>query len=195
MGLPRTLPPKSSTAICAAVTEPWPVGVEAGPFMSVRTPILTTSSETCPSAAGADNITDAAAASMDSLEAEITKYPPVSSGALAGLLDRRASLIRYSCLNSHSAPMRLIESSSVNRTAERRPGKLSSVAYERNDGGARPLASVRILRAVTTPRRQQAKLANTLTPWSTIAVWSRPSACRLYLLRLKQHSRLCSSRS
>ena len=45
IGLPRTLPPKSSTAICAAVTEPWPVGVEAGPFMSVSTPILTTSSE------------------------------------------------------------------------------------------------------------------------------------------------------
>ncbi|KAH2775476.1 hypothetical protein KXW38_002021, partial [Aspergillus fumigatus] len=28
---PSTLPPKSSIAICAAVTEPWPVGVEAGP--------------------------------------------------------------------------------------------------------------------------------------------------------------------
>src|SRR3569832_1267956 len=46
IGLPRTLPPKSSIAICAAVTEPWPVGVEAGPVMSGRTPILTTSSET-----------------------------------------------------------------------------------------------------------------------------------------------------
>jgi hypothetical protein len=44
--LSSTLPPKSSTAICAAVTEPWPVGVDAGPFMSVSTPILTTSSET-----------------------------------------------------------------------------------------------------------------------------------------------------
>ena len=54
IGLPSTLPPKSSTAICAAVTEPWPVGVEAGPFMSVSTPILTTSSETCASAAGDD---------------------------------------------------------------------------------------------------------------------------------------------
>jgi hypothetical protein len=40
------LPPKSSIAICAAVTDPWPVGVEAGPVMSVSTPILTTSSET-----------------------------------------------------------------------------------------------------------------------------------------------------
>src|SRR5947199_4339848 len=46
-GLPRTLPPKSSTAICAAVTEPCPVGVDAGPVMSVSTPILTTSSEIC----------------------------------------------------------------------------------------------------------------------------------------------------
>src|SRR3954464_12442159 len=45
MGLPSTWPPKSSTAICAAVTEPCPVGVEAGPLRSVRTPILTTLSE------------------------------------------------------------------------------------------------------------------------------------------------------
>src|SRR5207237_4999987 len=30
---------------CADATEPWPVGVDAGPFMSVSTPILTTSSE------------------------------------------------------------------------------------------------------------------------------------------------------
>src|ERR1700710_1602992 len=55
IGLPSTLPPKSSTAICAAVTEPCPVGVDAGPFMSVSTPILTTSSDTCASAAGADS--------------------------------------------------------------------------------------------------------------------------------------------
>ena len=55
IGLPSTLPPKSSTAICAAVTEPWPVGVEAGPFMSVSTPILTTSSETCAEAADGDS--------------------------------------------------------------------------------------------------------------------------------------------
>src|SRR5262245_267080 len=34
-------------AIFAAVTEPGPVGVEAGPERSVRTPIFTTSSETC----------------------------------------------------------------------------------------------------------------------------------------------------
>src|SRR3954465_14257690 len=51
IGLPKTLPPKSSIAICAAVTEPCPVGVDAGPFMSVRTPILTTSSDTWASAA------------------------------------------------------------------------------------------------------------------------------------------------
>src|SRR5881227_1729276 len=47
IGLPRTLPPKSSTAIWAAVTEPCPVGVEAGPVMSVSTPILTIPSEIC----------------------------------------------------------------------------------------------------------------------------------------------------
>ncbi|MEY9669904.1 hypothetical protein ABIE80_008612 [Bradyrhizobium diazoefficiens] len=51
IGLPSTVPPKSSIAICAAVTEPWPVGAEAGPFMSVSTPILTTLSETCAIAA------------------------------------------------------------------------------------------------------------------------------------------------
>src|SRR5256885_1072956 len=88
IGLPKTLPPKSSTAICAAVTEPWPVGVDAGPFISVRTPILTTSSEICASAAGDNDIADANAASMDILLAEITKRPPVLSGALALLLDR-----------------------------------------------------------------------------------------------------------
>ncbi len=51
IGLPSTVPPKSSIAICAAVTEPWPVGAEAGPFMSVSTPILTMSSDTCAIAA------------------------------------------------------------------------------------------------------------------------------------------------
>src|SRR5579872_1662960 len=54
IGLPNTLPPKSSTAIWAAVTEPFPVAADAGPLMSVRTPILTTSSETCARAAGAN---------------------------------------------------------------------------------------------------------------------------------------------
>src|SRR3954451_17434241 len=87
-GLPKTLPPKSSTAICAAVTDPWPVGVDAGPFISVRTPILTTSSDTCANAAGTGDIADANAASMDILLAEITKRPPVLSGALALLIDR-----------------------------------------------------------------------------------------------------------
>src|SRR6187402_1522303 len=65
IGLPSTLPPKSSSAICAAVTEPWPVGVDAGPFMSVRTPILTTSSETC---AGAAVDASSAAATIPSLD-------------------------------------------------------------------------------------------------------------------------------
>src|SRR3954465_2936723 len=58
IGLPKTLPPKSSIAICAAVTEPWPDGVDAGPFMSVRTPILTTSSETCAEAGDAVAVSD-----------------------------------------------------------------------------------------------------------------------------------------
>src|SRR5215218_3639115 len=78
IGLPSTLPPKSSTAIWAAVTEPWPVGVEAGPFMSVRTPILTTSSDTCASAAGPEETAIANAASRDSLLAEITYVLPLS---------------------------------------------------------------------------------------------------------------------
>ena len=47
LDLPATRPPKSSTAIWAASTEPGPVGVEAGPDRSVSTPILTTSSEIC----------------------------------------------------------------------------------------------------------------------------------------------------
>src|SRR5689334_1161823 len=65
IGLSSTLPPKSSTAICAAVTEPCPVGVEAGPFMSVSTPILTTSSDTCASVdAGSIAIAQAASSPM-----------------------------------------------------------------------------------------------------------------------------------
>src|ERR1700751_2944496 len=56
IGLPNTLPPKSSTAICAAATDPGPSAADEGPFMSGRPPILTTSSETCARAAGdADN--------------------------------------------------------------------------------------------------------------------------------------------
>src|ERR1019366_3038852 len=42
----RTLPPKSSTANCAATTEPFPLPSALGPFMSVSTPNLTTLSET-----------------------------------------------------------------------------------------------------------------------------------------------------
>src|SRR5450756_998471 len=82
IGLPSTLPPKSSTAICAAVTDPWPVGVEAGPFMSVRTPILTTSSETCASAAGDDEIEAANTASAAIFLAEIKTVLPMAIGRI-----------------------------------------------------------------------------------------------------------------
>src|SRR5882762_3113783 len=73
IGLPSTVPPKSSTAICAAVTEPWPVGVDAGPFMSVRTPILTTSSEICARAGDAS----AAAASSPSANPRLAEIKAV----------------------------------------------------------------------------------------------------------------------
>src|SRR6185437_7942526 len=88
IGLPSTLPPKSSTAICAAVTEPWPVGVDAGPFMSVKTPILTKSSEICASAALEASMAAASVPSMgNSLESILP--PPVNAGALAVLAFRR----------------------------------------------------------------------------------------------------------
>src|SRR5262245_26434144 len=77
IGLPSTLPPKSSIAICADVTEPWPVGVDAGPFMSVRTPILTTSSESCASAAVDASSATARIPSLDSFPANIV-FPPWS---------------------------------------------------------------------------------------------------------------------
>src|SRR5437667_9596646 len=75
IGLPSTLPPKSSIAICAAVTEPWPVGVAAGPFMSVSTPILTTSSEICASAAVDASIAAAHAPNKNIFLANIS-FPP-----------------------------------------------------------------------------------------------------------------------
>src|SRR5258705_5263683 len=75
IGWPSTLPPKSSIAICAAVTEPWPVGVDAGPFMSVRTPILTTSSETCASAAVDASIAAARIPSLERFLANILSSP------------------------------------------------------------------------------------------------------------------------
>src|SRR4029077_12882444 len=78
MGLPRTLPPKSSTAICAAVTEPWPVGVDAGPFMSVSTPILTTSSEIWARADGDVSIAAASAASAIAPLAESNSILPLT---------------------------------------------------------------------------------------------------------------------
>src|SRR5882724_2713789 len=79
IGLPSTLPPKSSTAICAAVTDPWPVGVDAGPFMSVRTPILTISSETWAGAACDDRTAAAIAASRDIPLADLTGVLPFRS--------------------------------------------------------------------------------------------------------------------
>src|ERR1700752_4849846 len=85
IGFPSTGPPKSSIAICAAVTEPWPVGVEAGPFMSVRTPILTTSSETCASAAVDASIAAAPIAAAENFLENIP-FPPWSTGALAAFL-------------------------------------------------------------------------------------------------------------
>src|SRR5437868_7039894 len=84
IGLPSTLPPKSSIAICTAVTEPWPVGVEAGPFMSVSTPILTTSSETCASAADDASIAAAPSRHAEKFLKNIL-FPPWSTGALAAL--------------------------------------------------------------------------------------------------------------
>src|ERR1700754_13665 len=93
IGLPSTLPPKSSTAICAAVTEPWPVGVEAGPFMSVNTPILTTPSDTCACAADDDSATIVSATSRDNVLADICS-PPVDAGASAVLLAAQTAIIR-----------------------------------------------------------------------------------------------------
>src|SRR5258708_8850515 len=91
IGLPSTVPPKSSIAICAAVTEPWPVGVDAGPFMSVSTPILTTSSDTCAEAADEASIAAVRAPSENPSENRFLENrflpnilsPPVTAGALA----------------------------------------------------------------------------------------------------------------
>src|SRR5215813_10364824 len=83
IGLSSTLPPKSSTAICAAVTEPWPVGVDAGPFMSVSTPILTASSETCAWATADASIAAANAPSAVNLLNILP--PPVTPGAFAAV--------------------------------------------------------------------------------------------------------------
>src|SRR6516162_4823102 len=68
MRLPSTFPPKSSTAICAAATEPGPLRSEYRPVISVSTPILTTSSDTC--APANDVVTKSAA----TLEIARTKY-------------------------------------------------------------------------------------------------------------------------
>src|SRR6516164_3451359 len=68
MRLPITFPPKSSTAICAAATEPRPLRSEYRPVISVSTPILTTPSDTC--APANDVVTNSAAA----LEIARTRY-------------------------------------------------------------------------------------------------------------------------
>src|SRR6266702_3783554 len=74
IGLPSTLPPKSSIAICAAVTEPWPVGVDAGPFMSVSTPILTTLSDICANTAVDASIAAASTPNMDRFRTNIPRF-------------------------------------------------------------------------------------------------------------------------
>src|SRR6478752_4638499 len=84
IGLPSTLPPKSSIAICAAVTEPWPVGVEAGPFMSVSTPILTTSSDTWACANVDASIVAANTPSIGILLPNIMS-PPGTAGSMASI--------------------------------------------------------------------------------------------------------------
>jgi hypothetical protein len=68
--------------------------VDAGPFISVRTPILTTSSETWARAAGDANITAANTASGDIFLASIAS-PSVTSGELAVLLDRELKPGRF----------------------------------------------------------------------------------------------------
>src|SRR5215469_9802687 len=68
MRLPSTFPPKSSTAICAAATEPRPLRSEYRPVISVSTPILTTPSDTC--APANDVVTKSAA----TLEIARTRY-------------------------------------------------------------------------------------------------------------------------
>src|ERR1700734_3518096 len=77
-GLPSTLPPKSSTAICAAITDPWPVDVAAGPFMSVRTPILTMSSDSWAHAAGDDTVAAASAIPSTVMLLGKSSAPPVT---------------------------------------------------------------------------------------------------------------------
>src|ERR1700722_8600756 len=51
IGLPSTVGPNSSTAICAATTDPGPLLSRPQLDRSVRTPIRTTSSEICADAA------------------------------------------------------------------------------------------------------------------------------------------------
>src|SRR5258708_38924687 len=61
IGLPSTLPPKSSAAIWAAMTEPGPARSEYAPVMSVSAPTFTTPSEICATAEPAAQQASAAA--------------------------------------------------------------------------------------------------------------------------------------
>src|SRR5450755_4300314 len=99
IGLPSTVPPKSSTAICAAVTEPCPVGVDAGPFMSVRTPILTMSSEIWAHAPGDASMAkaNANAASTDRLRAETKPSSSFCDGPVSPVLAGRKRPACASC--------------------------------------------------------------------------------------------------
>src|SRR3954463_16376747 len=67
MRLPSTVPPKSSTAMRAARYEPGPVLSDCVPLMSVRTPILTTSSDTWACAAAEPSAMARTAASRQSV--------------------------------------------------------------------------------------------------------------------------------
>ncbi len=61
IGMPLTLPPKSATAMRTASTAPLPARSAYGPAKSVMTPILTTPSDICASAAAPPNVSAAAA--------------------------------------------------------------------------------------------------------------------------------------
>ncbi len=65
IGLPSTLPPKSSTAMRTAVTEPAPERSDSAPPMSVSTPIFTTSPDTVPWAVASKETEQNAAASAN----------------------------------------------------------------------------------------------------------------------------------
>src|SRR5437764_8982471 len=63
IGLLRTLPPKSSTAMRTAMTDPAPERSASAPPMSVSTPMRTTSPDTVPCAAARSDTEQRAVAS------------------------------------------------------------------------------------------------------------------------------------